>query len=44
MASARLVRRAKMILLSADGVSNTAIATHFATSMALVSLNPLTRA
>lgn len=35
---AGLVRRAKMILLSADGVSNTAIAQRFATSMALVSL------
>ncbi len=35
---AGLVRRAKMILLSADGASNTAIAKRFATSMALVSL------
>jgi transposase len=35
---AGLVRRARIILLSADGVSNTAIAKRFATSMALVSL------
>jgi transposase len=35
---AGLVRRAKMILLSADGVRNGAIAERFATSMSLVSL------
>src|SRR3990172_6141066 len=35
---AGLVRRAKMILLSVDGLSNTAIAERFATSVALVSL------
>jgi transposase len=35
---AGLVRRAKIVLLSADGMSNTAIAERFATSMALVSL------
>src|SRR6266545_1090001 len=35
---AGLVRRAKLILLSVDGVSNTAIAQRFATSMSLVSL------
>jgi putative transposase len=35
---AGLVRRAKMILLSVDGVSNTAIAERFATSVSLVSL------
>ncbi len=35
---AGLVRRAKMLLLSAAGVSNTAIAERFATSVSLVSL------
>src|SRR6266849_4992226 len=35
---AGLVRRAKMMLLSADGVSNGAIAARFATSMSLVSV------
>src|SRR5256885_8070754 len=35
---AGLVRRAKMILLSVDGLSNTMIAERFATSVALVSL------
>src|SRR5260370_18691056 len=35
---AGLVRRAKMILLSVEGVSNTAIAERFATSVSLVSL------
>ena len=34
---AGLVRRARMLLLSADGVSNTAIAERFATSVSLVS-------
>src|SRR5438552_13169900 len=35
---AGLVRRAQMLLLSADGVTNTAIAERFATSVSLVSL------
>src|SRR5260370_23650294 len=35
---AGLVRRAKMILLSVEGVGNTAIAERFATSVSLVSL------
>src|SRR5205823_6243518 len=35
---AGLVRRAQMLLLSADGVTNTAIAERFATSVTLVSL------
>src|SRR5260370_4448794 len=35
---AGLVRRAKMILLSVEGVSNTAIAERFATSVSLLSL------
>src|SRR5437762_5692219 len=35
---AGLVRRAQMLLLSAKGVSNTAIAQRFATSVSLVSL------
>src|SRR2546423_15651814 len=34
---AGLVRRAQMLLLSADGVSNTVIAQRFATSVSLVS-------